>query len=142
MRFQFCDFIKITLRHGCSPVNSLYIFRVPFPKNTSRGLLLTDILRILSDIYNVNYLLFSDKSSIINIWYIEYERKYSRVLLQYLYFSLGRTKRSVEDQFFSRHNINIKATLKGCNNKGALQRQTNTYNMCNECIYEIELPAK
>ena len=34
------NFIEITLRHGCSPVNLLYIFRTPFPKNTSDGLLL------------------------------------------------------------------------------------------------------
>ena len=32
--------IKITLRHGCSPVNLLHIFRTPFPKNTSGRLLL------------------------------------------------------------------------------------------------------
>ena len=43
-----CDFnkvalnvIEITLRHGCSPVNLLHIFRTPFPKNASGGLLLT-----------------------------------------------------------------------------------------------------
>ena len=29
------NFIEITLRHGCSPVNLLPIFRKPFPKNTS-----------------------------------------------------------------------------------------------------------
>ena len=34
------NFIEITLRHGCSPVNLLHIFRPPFPKNTSGGLLL------------------------------------------------------------------------------------------------------
>ena len=28
------------LRHGCSPVNLLHIFRTPFPKNTSGGLFL------------------------------------------------------------------------------------------------------
>ena len=28
------------LRRGCSPVNLLQIFRTPFPKNTSGGLLL------------------------------------------------------------------------------------------------------
>ena len=33
-------FIEIILRHGSSPVNSLHIFRIPFPKNTSGGLLL------------------------------------------------------------------------------------------------------
>ena len=25
----------LALRHGCSPVNLLHIFRTPFPKNTS-----------------------------------------------------------------------------------------------------------
>ena len=33
-------FIEITLLHGCSSVNLLYIFRKPFPKNTSGALLL------------------------------------------------------------------------------------------------------
>ena len=32
--------IEIVLRHGCSPVNLLHIFRIPFYKNTSGGLLL------------------------------------------------------------------------------------------------------
>ena len=34
------NFIKITLRHGCSPVNLLHIFRTPYPWNTSGWLLL------------------------------------------------------------------------------------------------------
>ena len=34
------NFFKITLRHWCSPVNVLLIFRMPFPKSTSGGLLL------------------------------------------------------------------------------------------------------
>ena len=34
------NFIEITLWHGCSPVNLLYIFRTPFTKNTSGRLLL------------------------------------------------------------------------------------------------------
>ena len=33
------NFIEITLRHGCSPVNLLHIFRTPFLKNTSGRLL-------------------------------------------------------------------------------------------------------
>ena len=33
------NFIEITLRHGCSPVNMLHIFRIPFPRNTSEWLL-------------------------------------------------------------------------------------------------------
>ena len=35
-----CNFIEIILRHGCSPVNLLHIFRTPFLKNTSEWLLL------------------------------------------------------------------------------------------------------
>ena len=30
------NFIEIILRHGCSPVNLLHIFRTPFPENTWR----------------------------------------------------------------------------------------------------------
>ena len=40
-----CNFIEIALRHGCSPVNFLHIFRTPFPKKTSERLLL--FIRIL-----------------------------------------------------------------------------------------------
>ena len=35
-----CNFIEITLQHGCSLVNLLNIFRIPFPKNASGELLL------------------------------------------------------------------------------------------------------
>ena len=35
-----CNFIKITLRNGCSPVNLLHILRITFRKNCSRGMLL------------------------------------------------------------------------------------------------------
>ena len=35
-----CNFIEITLRRGCSPVNVLHMFRIPFLKNTSGRLLL------------------------------------------------------------------------------------------------------
>ena len=34
------NFIEVTLRHRCSPVNLLHIFRTPFFKNTSGWLLL------------------------------------------------------------------------------------------------------
>ena len=40
----FQNFIEITLRHGCSPVNLLHIFRILFLKNTSGQLLLIDVL--------------------------------------------------------------------------------------------------
>ena len=35
-----CNFIEIKLRHGCSPVNLLHIFRTSFPRNTFWWLLL------------------------------------------------------------------------------------------------------
>ena len=40
--FPIClrNFIEIVLRYGCSPVNLLHIFRIPFLKNTSERLLL------------------------------------------------------------------------------------------------------
>ena len=38
-----CNFIEITLWHGCSPVNLLHIFRTAFLKNTSVWLLLVVI---------------------------------------------------------------------------------------------------
>ena len=43
-----CNLTEITLRHGCSPVNLLYIFRTLFPKNTSGVLLLHVFPRNLS----------------------------------------------------------------------------------------------
>ena len=36
---MLCNFIEITLRHGCSAVNLLHIFRTSFPGNTSGWLL-------------------------------------------------------------------------------------------------------
>ena len=35
------NFIEITHRQGCSPVNFLHVFRTPCPKNTYGGLLLS-----------------------------------------------------------------------------------------------------
>ena len=35
-----CNFIKIPLQHGSSPVNLLHVFGIPFSKNTSGRLLL------------------------------------------------------------------------------------------------------
>ena len=39
-----CNFIEMTLWHGCSTVNLLHIFRTTFPKNTSEGILLENSL--------------------------------------------------------------------------------------------------
>ena len=32
-----CNFIEITLRHGCSPINLLHIFRTPFIRTPTEG---------------------------------------------------------------------------------------------------------
>ena len=37
------NFTETPLRHGCSPVNLLHIFRTPFPWNTSGWLLLKSV---------------------------------------------------------------------------------------------------
>ena len=47
--------INFTLRHGCSPVNLLHIFRTLFSKNTSGGLHLP--LKLTSK--NVNFLILA-----------------------------------------------------------------------------------
>ena len=39
------NYIEITHRNGCPPVNLLHIFRTPFPKNTPGGLLLKETAR-------------------------------------------------------------------------------------------------
>ena len=59
-----CDFnkveiaLEITLRHGCSPVNLLHIFRTTFLKNTS-GWLLLSFLKLTRD-----YFLYKAKKGI------------------------------------------------------------------------------
>ena len=40
IKLQKSSFIKNAFRYGCSPVKMLHIFRTPFPKNSSGGLLL------------------------------------------------------------------------------------------------------
>ena len=50
MQQIYSNFIEITPRHGCSPVNSLHIFRTPFSKNTSGWLLLSVTTLTLNEI--------------------------------------------------------------------------------------------
>ena len=45
-----CNVIEIALRRGCSPVNLLFIFRIPFLKNTSGWLFLVYV-SILEEIW-------------------------------------------------------------------------------------------
>ena len=46
------NFIEITLRHGCSPVNLLHIFRILFTKSTSERLLLATIFFFFFGIFS------------------------------------------------------------------------------------------
>ena len=43
------SFIETALQHGCFPVNLMHIFRTPFPKNTSGGLLLDFSFEVLTE---------------------------------------------------------------------------------------------
>ena len=75
-----CNCIEITLRHGCSPVNFLLIFRTSLPKNTPERLLLTFVplillsLTLASDttvVYGNNafsILVFSTKNGTAVLW--------------------------------------------------------------------------
>ena len=45
----------MTLRHGCSPLNQLHIFRTPFPKNTTGGLLLNMTSNIFTVIDSMDF---------------------------------------------------------------------------------------
>ena len=58
------NFIEITFRHGCSPVNLLLISRTPFLKNTSGWLPLA-----VNDIYNLTQPTFTCSQSTVKTLY-------------------------------------------------------------------------
>ena len=69
------NFIEIALRHGCFPVNLMYIFRVPFLKSTSGWLLLIFFDEILSKYqcgfrkgFNVQHCLVSIMENGKKVW--------------------------------------------------------------------------
>ena len=54
------NFIEITIRHGCSPVNLPHLLRTPFPKNSSGWLLVASVLSKImfqEAVISANYLL-------------------------------------------------------------------------------------
>ena len=61
-----CNFIKITLRHGCSSVNLLLIFRPLFLKSTSWWLLLEKKKSIIYE--NQEFIDKKSKYNIIHFW--------------------------------------------------------------------------
>ena len=94
---------EITLRHGCSPVNLLHIFRTPFTRNTS-GWLLLELWKNLKT-------LFRDKT-----------KTYSKVTLtlKNKIFMKGEThvviKNVISDDFatdtFNKFSVNVVHNLK------------------------------
>ena len=64
--------IEITLWYGCSPVNLLHIFEIPFPKNTSGRLLLyhsylnTSFTHFNRSSYNTSFPLLKVSSVILS----------------------------------------------------------------------------
>ena len=52
-----CNFNKVAkqLLHGCFPVNLLYIFRTPSPRNTSGWLLLNRAFHLLAQQSKAKY---------------------------------------------------------------------------------------
>ena len=71
------SFIEITLRHGCSPVDLLHIFRKPFTKNTSGWLLLI----VLMSTFHVKWLSFLASIKDIDI---------NCILIDWLIFECGK----------------------------------------------------
>ena len=66
-----CNFIEITLRHGCSPVNLLHIFRTHLTKNISGLLLLYLINYPVSNVrisLNVRFVLNKNITSLFSFF--------------------------------------------------------------------------
>ena len=52
-----CDFNKVALQHGCTPVNFQHIFITPFSKNNSGWLRLQVVLfGFINELHNLNIL--------------------------------------------------------------------------------------
>ena len=63
-----CNFIEITLWHGCSPVNLLHIFRTPFLKSTSGRLRNLSALSQDEELHYHTYKQHETKSNMGNEW--------------------------------------------------------------------------
>ena len=67
------NFIETPLRYECSPVNLLHIFRSPFPKNTSGGLLLNLVDMIIKTLNMHSEYPFAMRIAVFlnDIWLVE-----------------------------------------------------------------------
>ena len=86
-----CKFLEIALRHGCSPVTLLHIFRAPFLKNTSGWLLLKSIMVVCLVHYCIK--LYSDilQQNELVIEIIRYMKVLASSLLAELYSELSQS---------------------------------------------------
>ena len=74
-----CDFIEVTVRHGCSPVNLLHISRTLFPKNTSGRLLLSGMdvfIKFCKKLITAVFMSTSDPVSLFMTQFISYHQDY------------------------------------------------------------------
>ena len=82
---DFSNFIEIALRHGCSSVNLMYIFRTSFPKNTSRRLLLYRIQGRFQCL-------------LCGVWTVKEHKKKRLVSFRYWHVLKNRTKCNEKDR--------------------------------------------
>ena len=69
-----CNFIEITLRHGCSSVNLLAIFRTPFSRNTSEWLLvIATISLFLVHLEWLKQIVYTMRSSVGHMVMVEFK---------------------------------------------------------------------
>ena len=89
------QFIERALRHGCSPVNLLHIFKISFLKNNSEGLLLGVSSILISNEnpwtwYDISSKLISHivRCWILNTVWITFENTTVRKVLKYVLYDL------------------------------------------------------
>ena len=72
------NFIEVTLRQGCSPVNFLHVFRTPFLKNTFVGMLLFVSCQFigLPTEWHSSFMTLNDNNSLLAklVWLLDVSR--------------------------------------------------------------------
>ena len=97
-----CNFIEITLRHGCSPVNLLYIFRIPFSKNIS-GWLFMNKLNIMVTLVVT--------TAIFCIIFVLYSISYSSLHHQRSYQIFNSVVQSLQELIIKKENETLKFAI-------------------------------
>ena len=92
-----CNFVEITLRHGCFPVNLQRIFRTPFTKNTSGRLLL--YVKICIFWKCLQYTIHWDKTKKISF---EQNKRYENALFFFRELQLTTVLLLISDSYMSK----------------------------------------